>query len=337
ATASPHVLDYYHVGNLGGRGAPVVQDLLAKGKAGLADVPVESITDAKGQVGPIARRQLLQREYMLRNEEYRSPDLSALLAAHEYPLHFIDFEASRIAIPYHAGMRPYEQACFQWSCHTIREPGGPVEHAEWINVEDVYPNIEFARTLAAKVPAKGTVYIWSKFEIYALKDIFQQLEYYRQGDEDLRFWLDAMINARDVNGLDVVDLCDMAKQHYFHPAMKGRLSIKHVLPAVWGSNPALWSQPEFSSYYREGPDGKPVNPYDTLPDLIFGDSGTEDEGADAVREGTGAVRAYQELLYGPSSLVPERKEAWRDALLQYCKLDTAAMVMIWQHWRGKPR
>lgn len=334
ATATPHILDYYHVGNLGGRGAPVVQGLLAMGKAGLADVPVEGITDAKGQVGPVAQRQLLQREYTLRNEEFRSSELSGLLAAHEYPLHFIDFEASRIAIPYHAGMRPYEQACFQWSCHRIREPGGPVEHAEWINVDDTYPNIEFARTLAAKVPTKGTVYIWSKFEIYALKDILLQMEYYREGDEALWFWLDAMINSRDVNGLEVVDLCDLAKQHYFHPAMKGRLSIKYVLPAVWGSNPALWSQPAFSSYYLEGPDGKPVSPYDTLPDLAFGDGSTEEDGVDAVREGTGAVRAYQELLYGPSSLVPERKEAWRKALLQYCKLDTAAMVMIWEHWRA---
>lgn len=337
ATTSPHVLDYYHVGNLGGRGAPVVQGLLAKGKAGLFDVPEESITDAKGQVGPVAQRQLLQREYTLRNEEFCSSEMSNLLAAHEYPLHFIDFEASRIAIPYHAGMRPYEQACFQWSCHTIREPGGLVEHAEWINVEDTYPNIEFARTLAEKVPAKGTVYIWSKFEIYALKDILQQMEYYRQGEDELRFWLDAMINARDFSGLEVIDLCDMAKQHYFHPAMKGRLSIKYVLPAVWGSNPTLWSQPAFSPYYREGRDGKSVSPYDTLPDLAFGDGGIDDEGVDAVREGTGAVRAYQELLYGPSSLVPDRKEAWRMALLQYCKLDTAAMVMIWEHWRGESR
>lgn len=337
AEASPHVLDYYHVGNLGGRGAPVVQGLLTKGKAGLFDVPEESITDGKGQVGAVAQRQLLQREYTLRNEEFRSSELSAILAAHEYPLHFIDFEASRIAIPYHAGMRPYEQACFQWSCHTIRELGGPVEHAEWINVDDVYPNIEFAKTLATKVSAKGTVYIWSKFEVYALKDILLQMEYYRQGDDDLLFWLDALINSKDVNGLEVVDLCEMAKQHYFHPAMKGRLSIKYVLPAVWGSSPALWSQPTFSKYYREGPDGKPVNPYDTLPDLAFGDGGTENEGADAVREGTGAVRAYQELLYGPSSLIPDRKDAWRIALLEYCKLDTAAMVMIWEHWRDQSR
>jgi hypothetical protein len=75
-----------------------------------------------------------------------------------------------------------------------------------------------------------------------------------------------------------------------------------------------------------------LNPYDTLPPLPFGDNPGEGEEAEAVKEGTGAIRAYQELLYGPSSRHPERKEAWRQALLQYCKLDTAAMVMIWKHW-----
>ena len=25
--------------------------------------------------------------------------------------------------------------------------------------------------------------------------------------------------------------------------------------------------------------------------------------------------------------------AWRQLLLEYCKLDTLAMVLIWEHWR----
>lgn len=332
ANPSPHVLDLYHMGTLGGRGAPVVQGLLARGKAGLADVLEDSITNSKGEVGAVAQRQRLQRQYTLLNQEYRSHDLSALLESHEYPLHFIDFEASRIAIPYHAGMRPYGQACFQWSCHTIRQPGGPIEHSEWINVDDAYPNIEFARSLAAQVAPQGTIYIWSKFEISALKEIRRQLGDYNQPEENLCVWLDAVIDADGSNGLAVVDLCALAKQHYFHPVMKGRLSIKYVLPAVWGSNASLWKRTEFAVYFKAEADGRPASPYDTLPPLPFGNGEEEDE-VESVREGTGAVRAYQELLYGPSSLVPERKAAWRDALLQYCKLDTAAMVMIWEHWR----
>jgi hypothetical protein len=131
-------------------------------------------------------------------------------------------------------------------------------------------------------------------------------------------------------------MIDIAKPHYFHPRMKGRVSIKSVLPAVWESNPALWKHPAFAKYYRQGTDGVPCSPYETLPNLPFGDEAEEQDEAEAVREGTGAVRAYQELLYGLSASNPERKEAWRKVLLQYCGLDTAAMVIIWMHWATPP-
>jgi hypothetical protein len=332
ALPAPHILDYYQVGNLGGRGAPAVQALLDQGKARFADISEDRFVNAKGEIGAIAARQLLQREYTFKGQEFRSSDLAPLLQSHAYPLHFVDFEASRIAVPYHAGMKPYEQACFQWSCHTIRTPGGALEHAEWINVEDAYPNMEFANTLSKWVGLTGTVYIWSRFEISALKEIRQKLGAVGGDNADLAIWLDAIIDADGTFGLTTVDLCEVAKHHYFHPLMKGRLSIKYVLPAVWSSNPALWTDPDFAQYHRLETDGGLLNPYDTLPPLPFGDNPGEGEETEAVKEGTGAIRAYQELLYGPSSRHPERKEAWRQALLQYCKLDTAAMVMIWKHW-----
>lgn len=337
ALPSPHILDYYYVGSLGGRGAPAVHALLDQGKAGFADVAENQFANAKGEVGAIATRQLLQRKYTLQNQEYRSPELARLLQAYAYPLHFIDFEASRIAIPYHSGMRPYEQACFQWSCHTIRKPGGPVEHAEWINVDDAYPNIEFAQTLAQWIGQTGTIHTWSPFERTALKEIRQKIDQYGYEKPDLCAWLDAVISADGSSGLNLVDLCELAKHHYFHPIMKGRLSIKYVLPAVWTTNTELWQRPEFASYYGRGSDGAVVSPYETLPNLPFGE--TDDAEAEAVKEGTAAIRAYQELLYGPSSTVPDRKVAWTNALLQYCKLDTAAMVMIWMHWTSpsKPK
>lgn len=335
AGVSPHILDYYYAGTIGGRGAPAVQGLLAKGQAGLADVTEGTLMTTKGEVGPIAQRQRLQREYTLRNEEYRSPALAPLLAGHRYPLHFIDFEASRVAIPYHAGMRPYEQVCFQWSCHTIREPEGALDHADWLNLDDVYPNHEFASSLAERLGTDGTIYIWSPFEVTALRTIREQLEAYGRKDQTLEGWLDLMIDRGSSDGrLAVVDLCELAKLHYFHPRMKGRLSIKYVLPAVWESNPSLWANPAFMSYFARDAQGAIMNPYDTLPGLPFADEELAEAGEpQAIREGTAAMRAYQELLYGPSSRVPERKAAWGAALRQYCKLDTAAMVMIWEHWR----
>ena len=58
-------------------------------------------------------------------------------------------------------MRPYEQVAFQWSCHTIRQPNAQLEHFEWINVIDAFPNFQFAESLMENLRTEGTFLIWS--------------------------------------------------------------------------------------------------------------------------------------------------------------------------------
>jgi hypothetical protein len=45
-------------------------------------------------------------------------------------------------------------------------------------------------------------------------------------------------------------LCELAKLYYFHPMMKGSMSIKYVLPAVWEADEELRSDPAFIRYVR---------------------------------------------------------------------------------------
>ena len=255
-----------------------------------------------------------------------------MLRGHKYPLHFIDFEAAQPVIPFHAGMRPYERVAFQWSCHTIREPGAPSEHAEWINTDRALPNVEFARSLREAIGSAGTVYVWSAYESATLKSIRAQMDAYSLGTSDadraeIVEWLDEMDAGR---GTRVVDLNRLALDYYFHPLMAGRTSIKAVLPAVLAANAAVLDRPEMQKYRSLAPDGSLQSPYASLPALTLPDGTT----MEAVREGTGAMRAYEEMLFGVYSRDPEYKAALRDLLLQYCELDTAAMVMIWDHWVG---
>jgi hypothetical protein len=114
--------------------------------------------------------------------------------------------------------------------------------------------------------------------------------------------------------------------------MKGSLSIKKVLPAVWGQSEKVRNHPWFADYLKtQG--GRILGPYETLPPLPFGD---EEEGElAAVQEGTAAMRTYQEMLYGVRRSDIQFRAASRQSLLNYCRLDTAAMVMIWMHWSGK--
>ncbi len=224
-------------------------------------------------------------------------------------------------------MRPYEQVGFQWSCHTLREPGAEIEHGEWINLDDAFPNFAFARSLMQAIGDAGTVFTWSPHENSVLKDIHAQMQGRHHQDSELESWLEAV-----TAGARMADLCDVAKRHYFHPKMKGRLSIKCVLPAVWNHNPYLHAHPLFKKYYAEK-NGVILSPYDTLQPLPFADD--SDESDEVVKEGTGAMRAYQEMLYGVSKHDPDTKGKWKQLLLQYCELDTAAMVIVWRHWCWK--
>jgi hypothetical protein len=231
-------------------------------------------------------------------------------------------------------MRPYEQVAFQWSCHTIRQPNGQLEHSEWINVIDAFPNFQFAESLMGNLGTQGTFLIWSMHENTVLNEIRRQMDKYEYKNPALWDWLHTVVKFDGHASVHMVDMCDVAKRCYFHPKMKGRLSLKFVLPAVWETNDSLHSQ--FAKYCKSDADGRSLDPYETLPRLPFGNPEAEDEDEtdQAVTEGTGAMRAYQEMLYGLHRNDEATKEKWRQLLLQYCELDTAAMVMVWTHWKN---
>ena len=46
------------------------------------------------------------------------------MATWTYPLHFIDFETSAVALPFYKGQRPYEQTAFQFSHHKVEMTSG---------------------------------------------------------------------------------------------------------------------------------------------------------------------------------------------------------------------
>jgi len=317
AEADPHVLDLYRVDLLGGKNRDVVAELAAQGRARLSDVPIDLLS------GAVALRQRLQLSCTTAGREDIAPALKDILSSHPYPLHFIDFECSRLAIPYHAGMRPYEQASFQWSCHTIPTPSAPVEHSEWLNTNDAFPNFEFARTLKKQIGNEGTVYIWSPYEVIVLREIRQQTEKYRHADTGLADWIDALASEQRPR---VVDLCALAKDHYFHPSMKGSLSIKSVLPAVCQADESLRAKRFFAKYVKRDALGNLLDPYAALPPLPIG--ATEE----LVQEGTGAMRVYQEMMFGRAKDDEVTRQNYQKLLRQYCELDTAAMVAIWMHW-----
>lgn len=317
ADPRPHLLELHQMGNARIGGVRIAQSLIEAGKTSLYDLPAEALE------GKVAARQQRQIQQTRSGKPWIDPALPALLRDLEYPLHFVDFEATRAAVPPHQGMVPYDLIAFQWSCHTIEQPGGPLRHSEWINVDQRFPNFEFAAALRAALGDHGTLLTWSPYEKTSLREIVRQSDRIPGADPAVIDWVDRLVPEGVKDLPRMVDLCELARHHYYHPEMKGSYSIKAVLPAVWREGAALRQRPDFAPYVREE-NGVLLNPYDTLPSLeISGE-------AERVAEGTGAIRAYEEMIYG--TLDPETRATWKRLLLDYCKLDTLAMVFVWRYW-----
>ncbi len=281
------------------------------------------------------------------------------MAIWRFPYHFIDFETSAVAIPFHEGMLPYEQVAFQFSHHVMYEDGRVEHKGQFLLAEPgVFPNFEFARALKAELQGdSGTVFMWSHHENTILNRIMVQLDESLNPPDDadeLKVFLESLIKSGE---RAMYDLCDLAKAAYFHVATKGSVSIKKVLPAMLASN--AWLRQHYAQpiYGAEGgmrslnyknftwlpidENGKTIDdPYEILRDLgaeMLGESLPTGQDPDelVIAEGGAAATAYSRLQF--EDLQDAQRSQIKQALLRYCELDTLAMVMVVQGWKQEVR
>ena len=339
SATDPHIFDLFYGGAIGSaRKGYYLDELIGQKKVALNSIDRERLRNANGDYGRRAIRQLIQLEYTEKNSEWVSNELDGILASWQYPLHFIDFETYTGAIPYHKGMRPYEVIAFQWSCHTIHSAGAEPVHTEWINEVDSFPNFRFAESLMMQIGDSGTPLMWATHENTVLRNILRQMDHREYNNPKLKAWLMDIVRDNDL-GLEgrLVDMNALTLAHYFHPYMKGRTSIKKTLPAVWNHNPFLYNFPWFKSYYLKEADGSTANPYKALKSIFatktIEDALAEREIEEVVTEGGAAMKAYHNMMYGD----PANRDSLKQQLLEYCKLDTLAMVMIYTYWRKREK
>lgn len=321
ANVRPSILDLYSASTLRKNKQPLVPMLLKEGKASMFDVDESLCVTANGEVGPVARRQLTQLKHTKLGTEWFGEAVAAALSSAKYPLHFIDFEAFRVALPPHSRMKPWGLIAFQWSCHTIPAPGAAPIHREWLNTDDYWPNAGFARSLMETIGGEGSVLTWTHFERTVLKDVLSELATFDEWEQELVQWI-----ASITSGNRIIDMNQVTKDGYFHPEMGGRTSIKVVLDAIWKSHEPM--RASFSSLTGFPADPSKA-PYAALPPLVINDKERN------VAEGTGAIRAYEAMMYGVERSDPAARNAWSQLLKQYCALDTLAMVLIWNRWQEK--
>jgi hypothetical protein len=148
------------------------------------------------------------------------PGCAAPFAALPYPRYYFDFEGIDLPVPRWAGVRPYEQIPFQWSCHIERAPG-VFEHVEFLDLSGNDPSIPCIERMLEAMPPDGPGRIFVYFQTYEagrLRELAERHPQYRsQVDQYL---------AR------IVDLHPIVRDNYYHPAMRGSFSIKAVLPTI---------------------------------------------------------------------------------------------------------
>lgn len=275
------------------------------------------------------------------------------IARWRFPLHFIDFETSTSALPFHIGMNPYESVAFQFSHHTM-DKDGSLSHANQFLLAEAgqFPNYEFARALQAALSGNdGTVFMWSSHENTILSHIIKQLSTRSDAPEDkaeLIAFLETLIKE---GNRAMVDLKVIAQKGYFHPSTNGSNSIKKVLPAVLESSAFLrerYSKPIYGAddgipssnfrnmtWWKEGAQGFVQDPYDALKDHPEAGqpAGSVDSDDLEIAGGGEASMAYGRLQF--ETLSAETKTSIEDKLLRYCELDTLAMAMIVEAWKAE--
>lgn len=277
-----------------------------------------------------------------------------------FPLHFIDFETTKVAFPFNKGRKPYEEIAFQFSHHVVYEDG-TIKHAgQYLNTKQgFFPNYEFVRHLKSELERdKGTIFRYAPHENTYLNKIYYQLLEDQNNIPDKEAICEFIKSITKSSGSSeekwegercMVDMWELVKRFFYDPYTKGSNSIKQVLPAVLNSSKFLQEKYSQSIYgspegikslnfkdwkWIDWKEGKIIDPYKMLPKM-FQDVSDKDmellSEEDELSNGGAALTAYGRMQF--SEITEYEKKELEQALLKYCELDTFAMVMIYEAWR----
>ena len=246
-------------------------------------------------IGPIQNMQI---EAALTGREFINPEgIRRFLDQLSYPLYFLDFETMQDAVPQYDGAKVYAQITFQYSLHIKeRESVSTFVDTGKLKYTKTATYITHREFLA---PSDGSDPRRALAE-QLCKDIPKDvctLAYNKMFEcgrirELATLYPDLAPHLLNIAD-NIKDLIDPFRAgDYYVPAMGGSFSIKSVLPALFPNNQEL-----------------------------------EYHNLDArCQNGGDAMNIFPRI----KDMEPEEAKASRQALLDYCKLDTWAMVKVWE-------
>jgi len=339
------------------------KNLIEENRLFLKDLTEEdfNLEPIAGRISPSERRWIQAEKRSSQNNKVYclQSELKQEINQWVYPLHFIDFETSSVALPFFKGGKPYEQVAFQFSHHTVNEDGTIRHFSEFISTDPgVFPNFEFTRALKSSLGNdRGTIFMFATHENSILNKIINQLNTSNESDKsELIDFLKSITKSTANNSefwqgdRQMIDLRKIILDYYYNPLTKGSNSIKELLPAVLETDQNL--QNRYSKSIGElglsslnfdhnhvwitKKQDTIVNPYKILPGLFINwnshSKKTLISGIEDISNGGEAMTAYAKLQYVDMSI--REREELISGLKKYCELDTLAMVMIYEHLKS---
>jgi hypothetical protein len=215
--------------------------------------------------------------------------------------------------------------------------------------------LDFVRALKKSLESNnGTIFRYASHENSVLNKIKEDVTVLNPADKnELLEFIDS-ITEEDIDkkkkkkrrgGRNMVDLADVVREYYYSSIAVGSNSIKKILPAIIHDCPSLVERYSNENIYGKDREYSSLNftthtwitpetqfdPYKTLLPITRFDGVQEIEVFDdlgEVADGSAAMTAYNKLQW--SDISDEERRVLKDALLQYCELDTLAMVMLMQ-------
>lgn len=185
--------------------------LRARGHHSLRDVPAEALADE-----PRLQR---VRQAVHEGREVLDGAVGPLLRALGWPRHTLRLETIGFAIPVWPGTRPYQVLPLQFGIDVQAAPDAPVEHRAFIAGPGGDPRRALTEALLAALGRSGPVFAYNAgFERNRLREL-------------ATLWPD-LAPALDALQPRIVDLFQLARAHWYHPAQRGSWSFRAVAEAL---------------------------------------------------------------------------------------------------------
>lgn len=190
------------------RAGTLIQELIEEGYNDVRDIPPGRLTGNRERVRRITKS----------GKAELSPQAKKDMRELSYPRYYLDFETVQFAVPIWAGTHPYQNIPFQWSCHVERSPG-VIESQSYLDTTGASPFEPLAASLVETLGTKGPI-------------LAHNAAFEKSRIEELATLVPKRSAALRRTLSRFVDTLALARNYYYHPAMKGSWSLKAILPTI---------------------------------------------------------------------------------------------------------